>query len=223
MYTQPLARTRDLRPSRSRSRYPLLFLSLICLVPGSGLPLAARAATIVAFDFEDASNTLELTPDSTAPGVVAGAWSDADGTLLGAAGNPGRAISTRSWLDGNTLSFALAPEPGLALSLGEFHFDQVASGSGPAAWSLRIDGAPVASGATTSVFTTHGGAIAAGPYASEVIVSLIGSGATGSLGTWRIDNFSLTGTVAPVPVPPPLLLLLSGIVGLVGMRVSAPV
>ena len=47
-------------------------------------------------------------------------------------------------------------------------------------------------------------------------LALSGTGASSSVGTWRIDNFRLEGTRVPepVPVPAPIGLLASGLVWL---------
>ena len=220
MYTATQAR---LRAPGNNSRHRFRFAApLIGLTAGAAF--ATDAATLVLFDFNDAANTLELTPEVIAPGVTASLFSDTAGTLTSGAGNPGRAVSARTWLDGNAWHFTLEPLPGYTLSLDGFSFDDLASGTGPKTWTLQIEGDSAATGATTtSVFGTHGGAFAPGSSTSPIGIALLGTGASSNSGTWRIDNFALTGVVAPVPVPAAFVLLLSGIAGLVGLRIGASV
>lgn len=217
-------------PSQARLRAPcnkplqqLRFAApLVGLLAGASF--TADAATLVLFDFNDAANALELTPEIIAPGVAAGLFSDTAGTLTSGVGNPGRAVSARTWFDGNAWHFTLEPLPGFTLSLDGFSFDDLASGTGPKDWQLQIDGVSFATGPTAvTAFGTHGGAFALGPTTGPLGIALLGSGASSNSGTWRIDNFALTGAVAPVPVPAAFVLLLSGIAGLVGLRVGAPV
>ncbi|MCC6201895.1 MAG: hypothetical protein IT494_02685 [Gammaproteobacteria bacterium] len=218
MYTRSFARA---RARCTHSLRQLRFtVPLVALCACS--PLATNAATLVLFDFEDANDAFELTPDFLAAGVAAGAWSDIDGTLTGSLGDPGRALSSKSWADGNALRFTLLPQPGQALMLDGFSFDEQASGTGPKGWQLRIDGVPVAIGDTASAFATHAGVFSAEPLTGAIEISLLGLDASANAGTWRIDNFALTGAVAPVPTPGGLVLLLSGIAGLVGLRIGAP-
>lgn len=220
MYTPSQAR---LRVPCNKSRHHFRFAApLVGLVAGASF--TADAATLVLFDFNDAVNALELTPEVIAPDVAASLWSDAAGTVTGGTGNPGRAASAKSWVDGNAWHFTLAPLPGYTLSLDGFSFDDLASGTGPKDWQLRIDGGLFASGSTTATaFGTHGGTFTLEPTTGPLSIALLGTGASSNSGTWRIDNFALTGAVAPVPVPAAFVLLLSGIAGLVGLRVGAPV
>jgi hypothetical protein len=204
-------------PLRAFRCIPLLFpLLLLPMLP-------AKAAVVVEFDFDDAGGNLDLAPDSIAPGITALPWRDADGTLAGYTGNPGQALGARSWDDGNTLTLTLTTVPGWAWTLAGFSFDQRASATGAHSWSLLVAAAEHAGGVTTQSFATANGAITAGPFSGTVDVALFGSGGTSAAGTWRIDNFVLTGNVSPVPLPSALILLLSSVLGFVGLRFTTPV
>ena len=187
------------------------------------LSQASCAADIVVFDFEDAGGKFELTAEAIAPQLSASPWSDADGTLTSFSGNPGLALAARSWDDGNSLHFVLSTVPDQALHLDGFSFDQRASSSGATSWSLLVAGLEVATGSTAPNFTTESSAFSTGPLSGDIAIALFGSGASGSSGTWRIDNFTLSGGVTTVPLPGSLVLMLSTICGLVGMRWLAPV
>jgi hypothetical protein len=207
MYTHPRARLR----ASACVLGPAILLILLSAPP-------AFAAQVAAFDFDGGSGAFELSADTLAPGLSAGPWSDLDGSLTPVTGNPGLALSAKSFDDGNSLWFTLSVLPGYALTLDGFNFDQRASPTGPTAWSLSIGGVGTASGSTTASFTTRSGLLGLGPVTGDVIIALSGTGASSGIGTWRIDNFSLSGEVSPVPLSSSLIFLLSSVFGLVGMR-----
>jgi hypothetical protein len=178
----------------------------------------ASAAQVLGYDFDGPGGALELSADTLAPGLSAAPWSDLDGVLASAAGNPGLALSSRSFHDGNGLILALTVLPGYVLTLDGFAFDQRASNTGPTSWGLSIAGAELANGTTSTTFADRSGVLGLGDLAGDIVIAVSGAGASSSAGTWRIDNFSLTGAVNPVPLPPSLLFLLSSVIGLVGMR-----
>ena len=194
----------------------LCLASVVALIPLWAPP--ASSTPVVGFDFDGAGGVFELSPDTLAPGLAAAPWSDLDGVFSSVAGNPGLALSSRSFHDGNSLLFALSVLPGYVLALDGFAFDQRASASGPSNWALSIAGAQVANGTTSTSFAGRSGMLGLSGLAGDVVIALSGTGASSSAGTWRVDNFSLTGAVSPVPLPPSLLLLLSSVLGLVGMR-----
>ena len=171
------------------------------------------ASPIVVFDF-DGADGFENLPQLAADGFTVSPSSDFDGALTDFAGNPGRAIAARDWLDGNVLTFSLQMLPGFALRLDGFAFDQRASASGPLEWALAIAGTPLATGQTSLGFATHSGAFSPLTLAGLIPVELVAGGASSASGTWRVDNFVLTGQVEALSVPEPQtwLLLVAGLV-----------
>ncbi|MBI5618936.1 MAG: hypothetical protein HY943_21890 [Gammaproteobacteria bacterium] len=164
-------------------------------------PRISPAATVVGFDFDDAALQFENAPAFVAPDLGASAWTDLDGTLTNLGGNPGKALGAKSFNDGNTLQFTLTIAPGQALYLDGFGFDAQVSASGPKLWTLAIAGDAIASGTTATSFQSNGGNFAERRYTGPIEVALHGEGATSTSGTFRVDNFALSGRVAAVPVP----------------------
>jgi len=182
---------------------------------------SAGATPIVNFDFDDGSGGFLNAAALVAPGLSASAWSDLDGTLTSFTGNPGRALAAKSWNDGNALSFTLSAPPGLSWRFDDFSFDQRASSTGPLDWTLKMGGIVTANGSTTQGFTTVFGPGGLSGLAGDVLIELEAGGAPSATGTWRIDNFSLNGTIMQVPEPATLLMLTTGLIvlyGLSGMR-----
>ncbi len=182
------------------------------LVVGS-LVAPAQADTLLAYSFDTSTSAFINAPSALAAGVSAGAWADLDGTLTSFTGNPGRALGAKSFHDGNSIVLSLSADTPLLPT--RISFDQQASASGPRDWSLTINGRPIASGLTSTSF----GAVTLPLTLSAQSVfelALSGTGASSSVGTWRIDNFRLEGTRVPepVPVPAPIGLLASGLVWL---------
>jgi hypothetical protein len=193
------------RPQRGRIAVCSLFFALS---HASAAP--ARAATLAAYDFDAGDGGFTAQPATLAPDIVVSTWRDADGSLTAYAGAPGRALGARHFTDGNSLLWSARAATGRALQLDGLRFDQQASTSGPKFWALRVNGDLVASGATTTTFTAVHVPLAL-PAQDHVEFALDGFEASSAQGTWRIDNFQLLGATAPVPVPPALPLLASGL------------
>ncbi|MCP5143545.1 MAG: hypothetical protein H6978_01850 [Gammaproteobacteria bacterium] len=200
-------------PARSRTLALTLLASTLLTTTGV-------SANIVAFDFDTAEGGFELMPDMVAPGISSSLWSDTDGNLSNVSGNPGLAASARGFDDGNAMTFSLSLPTGVTLAISDVAFDQRASSSGPTGWALAINGVTVASGATTTTFGHILESVTLPSISGVADFVLSGLGAASASGTWRVDNFEVSGALMtqPVPVPAALVLLTSSIAGLVGLR-----
>lgn len=178
----------------------------------------AEGATLLRFEFEDPLGNFLNAPVTLASGLATSAWADTDGTLTSFTGNPGRALGGRSFDDGNAFSLAIQIDPGLTLTLTGAGFDQQASASGPSAWTLAINGLAVANGATGSTFQTEHADFALPDLSGSVLLVLSATGASSGAGTFRLDNFELSGAVAPVPLPASLTLLMPACAWLIPWR-----
>lgn len=167
---------------------------------------SAQAASLVFFAFENDAGAFENAPAQIAPDLTAGLWHDLDATLTNFAGNPGRALAARSFDDGNSLIFTLTIAPSLRLTLDAIQFDQQASASGPKTWSLKLNGLALATGNTNSAFKTESPSFTPIDLSGITEIALAGTGASAGTGNLRIDNFRLSGSLAPVPIPGALLL-----------------
>lgn len=177
----------------------------------------AHAATLAAYDFDAADGSFEAVAQILAAPLTASPWSDVDGTLTNFTGNPVRAIGARSFDDGNSLRLTLSASGGKQIVLDALRFDQLASASGPRNWVARVNDQIIGSGTTTTAFSSIELPLSA--LAGTLFeFSLEGSGATSGQGTWRVDNFLLTGSVASsaVPLPAAFPLLASTLLLLVG-------
>jgi hypothetical protein len=186
-----------------RTRIPLrLFRATLAFACAFACAIAdARSAPILAFDFDGADGGFTDQPALLASGLTASGWSDRDGTLTDFAGNPGRAIAASGWNDGNALRFVLTTAANAFLDLEGWSFDQRASASGPLGWRLRIGEILIAAGDTTLAFATMSGASMIRDLNGSFTVELEADGASSAAGTWRIDNFTLSGALRTVPEP----------------------
>ncbi len=185
------------------------------------LPAAAGALTtqpLLRYDFQTVSGSdllFENAPEQIDPGLSAGGWQLRDGSLDFAAGRDGiasdLAMLGRSWgtggTPGNRFTLELTIAPGSTLRLDGYSFSEQASGSGPSSWSLEVDGIPLASGPTAGSFTTRSGTLSTAALQGTVLLALLAGGASSDSGSWRIDEFSLNGSLSTVPLPTSLLLL----------------
>ncbi|MBK8958687.1 MAG: hypothetical protein IPM80_09680 [Proteobacteria bacterium] len=184
----------------------------------------AAAVTLLRFNFQNVAGDTFANP-GTALKVDAisdvGAWTTQDaGTLLpdglkgfdlepnrglalGATGfDDGDPLSSAD--DGNALLFSFTVAAGQRIDITGFSFAEQSSngarGNGPSLWQLHINGELVASGSATlgNPGGQHAGAIeldALLGLTGAVTVSVSASGTDAANGSWRIDDFILTGTV----------------------------
>jgi hypothetical protein len=104
-----------------------------------------------------------------------------------------------------------------AVAMRNYRIAELLLERGADPWTVGVNGDTIASGATTTTFTTVRVPLAL-PAQDHLDIALDGFDASSAQGTWRIDNFELLGATAPVPVPPALPLLASGLVLLARRR-----
>jgi hypothetical protein len=181
-----------------------------------------------------------LDPGLTLPATLTGftAWSDSEtvSTLTNLNGQSGsdKAIAARSWHDGNAFNFSFDVAAGSRLSITQIDFWQQGSsggqGNGPTNWTMSINGQQIGSGTTTlgnqaQQVGSRSLSFAATPIelGGAVAFRIFATGATDGAGTasnatWRVDNFTITGDVAPVPVPAAVWLMGSALAALAARR-----
>lgn len=167
----------------------------------SQLFTVCSADTVLFFDYEDDNGEFELGPELALAGLDVQTWTVLSSSIRDFGGNPARAMASSGFDTGNSFQLTVAVEPGTVVELSGFSFDQLASSSGPGNWALAIDGAEIASGATSTTFASENGLLSLAPLTETFTIGLSGAGASSNRGTWRIDNFALTGAVHPVPLP----------------------
>ena len=191
---------------RSRNIQSAIFIAAITFSN-----ITQASTTIVSYDFEDAAGLFENAPATSIPEVEPLQWFDARDSLTNFSGNPGKALAARTFLDGNTLTLVVNVVPGFSVQLDGYSFDHLASASGPMNWDLKINAIPIAGGTTSTSFTTVGGALSSDGFTNSITVELSGFAASSNSGTYRLDNFALSGSVTPVPLAPGFVLFGSGL------------
>ena len=162
-------------------------------------------------------------------------WTDTKGTLIagGLVGSSSsRAIAATGWdgSGGNAFQFSFNVASGYKLSISNISFlEQGSNGSGrglgPTAWTLGLNGNPILNGsATRGGFGTQSGSLSLSNLTGTQFFNLGATGAAASganaasTATWRAENFTITGSITPVPVPAAVWLLGSAMAGVVGWR-----
>lgn len=224
-----------IRYAKSSSSRLLAALALGTAASGA----AADTPVTIKYLFNDAASVGTFLNPGLDPGLVLpvelggfSAWSDADSTLTILNGQSGtdKAVAARSWHDGNSFLFSFEVAAGSKFAIDQISFWQQGSngaqGNGPSSWTMAINGQQVGSGAATR--GNPGGELTLtsglpSDLTGTVAFSIFATGATDGTGTasnatWRIDNFTITGNVAPVPLPAAAWLLGSALVGLAGLR-----
>ncbi len=164
------------------------------------------STVVVGYDFEDPTGSFENAPETSIIGVDPEPWFDVQGSLTDFTGNPGRALAARTFLEGNAMVLVVNVLPGFSAMLDGYSFDHLASASGPMNWQLKINDLPIVSGVASTSFTSVNGGLSLSDITDSITVELFGSAATSYSGTYRLDNFGLSGTVTPVPRAPSIVL-----------------
>lgn len=138
-----------------------------------------------------------------APGLSGGNWTASTSTTsFGGASGQSLAFSNSSGTP--TLTLTMTIQPGYSLSLSSYSFWRQRSATGAQNYTLRINGTSVGSG-TSPTSGTGTGTLSLSPAMSNltgtVTVVLGVSGASGS-GTFRVDDFTLTGVLVPGSAAP---------------------
>jgi hypothetical protein len=128
-------------------------------------------------------------------------WSNSNSAWTSFAGSSGQAISLDNSFGTPTITLTFNVSAGYQLSVTQFNFWRRRSTTGAQNWSMIINGISVGSGTVP----TTGSAVgitnvsnAVNNLTGLVTVTLSLSGATGVGGTFRLDDFTLYGTVTPI-------------------------
>lgn len=195
---------------------------------------SAHAATVLFFDFDDASGFTTAVDTLGTDVLSATNFTSFAGTIDSRAGVTGQALRLAGW-DANQFlefKFTIAPSKTLTLTGVQFaeRFGGVGGGSGGgagspqtfASWNLLVNGVERAGAAATAPggsdpFDTVNLGLAVADLTGEVTVRLTADGPFVA-GSWFIDNFTLTGDIAPIPVPAAAWLFGSAVAGLAAWR-----
>ena len=161
------------------------------------------AVTISQWTFEGDVQT----PASVDPHATVSSFTLSSGSISFVQGNPssGRAISGTGWnvLDGvKWWEFTVTANAGYKLNLASLTFDDLRSATGPTGWSVTVNGIAADSnrGTHTAFASSPMNAVdlsaASFQGLNSAVVKIYGFGASGSTGTWRLDNVTLSGAVA---------------------------
>jgi hypothetical protein len=143
---------------------------------------------------------------------LAGTPTTGAGAPLHSAGSGGSYFTASSWTGSapgaNYFAFTLSPVAGHTFLVSSFSFGYRATGTGPTAFAVRssADGyaSDLISGSVTGDSTWHStGTLALGLTGLSTSTSfrILASGASSTLGTFRIDDVTLGGSVTAIPEP----------------------
>ncbi|MQP24441.1 choice-of-anchor D domain-containing protein [Flavobacterium sp. LMO8] len=148
-------------------------------------------------------------PYNVAPGIIdanlsVSSWSNSTGAWTSFAGSAGQAISLNNSSGTPTVTLTFNVAGGYQLDVTSFSFWTRRSTTGAQNWSMTINGISVGAGSVSTGGANTGTVVVGSPVLSQtgtitVILSL--NGATGS-GTFRLDDFTLNGTVTPTAASP---------------------
>ena len=155
------------------------------------------------------TTTISAHPYNVSPGILdanlsTSSWSNSTGAWTSFAGSAGQAISLNNSSGTPTVTLTFNVAVGYQLDVASFSHWTRRSATGAQNWSMTINGISVWSGSVSTGGANSGTITVGSPVSSQtgtitVVLSL--SGATGT-GTFRLDDFTLNGTVTPTAAAP---------------------
>ena len=150
------------------------------------------------------SSTIAAHPYNTAPSILqsnlsGSSWTNSTLAWTSYAGSAGEAIalSNSSGTPSITLTFNVAA--GYKINITSFDFWRQRSATGVQNWSMTINGITAGAGTIPTSGAAIGTTLVSNPVNNlagtiTIVISLSGASATG---TFRLDDFTLNGTVIP--------------------------
>jgi hypothetical protein len=189
------------------------------IVAGFALLAGCAARGQVAIYSFGTTGSPTTSPTFVAAGATAGVFSGNLGTPatgstspLYSAGSGGAYFSASNWTGAapgtNYFEFTVAPDAGHALSIDSLTFGYRATGTGPTFFAMRSSVDAYTTDLVTGTITGDSIWHSSGPLGialaglnTSTTFRIFGSGASSSLGTFRIDDVTLGGTVNAIPEP----------------------
>ncbi|MHA3789156.1 T9SS type B sorting domain-containing protein [Flavobacterium hauense] len=145
-----------------------------------------------------------VAPNTINPNLSNSAWTNEAGTWINYNGSTGVALGLYNFTGTTSVTLSFTVAPGKQLSIDSYSFWRQRSPSGGQNWSMAINGTNVGSGTIPSTGTATGTLPVTNPVAAltgtvNIVMTL--SGGTGG-GTFRVDDFTLNGTVTNSCVAP---------------------
>jgi hypothetical protein len=155
------------------------------------------------------STTISTHPYTVAPGTLdanlnSSSWSNSTGSWTSFGGSAGQAIALNNSAGTPTITLTFDVASGYEASFTSFNFWRQRSANGAANWSMTINGIAVGSGTALIAGASLGTTAvtnAVNNQTGTITVVLSLSGASGT-GTFRIDDFTLNGSVTSACTPP---------------------
>lgn len=182
---------------------------LLCLINQSGNAQIIYQHAYGTSTFS-AVNPYTVTPNIIDPNLSSSQWSTSVAAgFTSFAGSAGQALSLGNSSGTPTYSLSFNVAPGYTCSITDYSFWRVRSSAGAQSWTLNVNGVTtIGSGTVPTTGTSTGTLAVSSPVnglSGTVNVVLQLSGASGS-GTFRLDDFTLYGTVGTtVTCTPPTL------------------
>ena len=128
-------------------------------------------------------------------------WENTTNLWTSFTGSSGKAIALRNGSGDPVIILAFTVAPDYQLSLNQFNFWSQRSSTGPTNWAMTVNAISMGSGTISTSGTALGNI-----NVSDEITGLTGNitlqltltGATNSVGTFRLDDFTLLGSVTPI-------------------------
>lgn len=181
----------------------ILFLVGLFFAGSLYLPGLHAQTTLYFHSFGSASisgHPYTVAPDTLDVSLSASVWSNSSSSWTSYTGQSGQALAISNTSGDPTITLRLNIAPGYELSIIDFSFWSQRSPTGAPDWNMTINGIQAGSGTVLTGGASTGNLPVANPVSGitdSLLIEISLSHASGS-GTFRIDNFKITGSVTPV-------------------------
>lgn len=166
-----------------------------------GITVGVTAQTVYLHNFGTVAisgKPYTVTPTTFATGLSTSSWTTNASAFTSFAGSSGQALSLAAVNPSATYTLTFDVDAGKTLDITAFSFWRQRSGTGPANWAMTINGTSVGSGTTPTTGAAISSTSVSGFTGLTGTVTVVLTMTSGSGGTFRLDDFTLTGTVNTV-------------------------
>lgn len=175
--------------------------------------LAFNTVSAQLYQHNFGTTTINSYPYTVAPNIISpdlsnSVWTNNKGSWISFIGSSGVALGLGDASTNATLTLTFTVAPGKQLAISNYSFWRQRTPSGPQNWSMAVNGINVGAGAITSTGTSTGTLAVTTPVTAitgtVTILLTLSNPPVGGFGSFRIDDFTLNGTITNTCAPPVL-------------------
>lgn len=173
--------------------------------------LAFNTVSAQLYQHSFGTTTINSYPYTVAPNIINpdlsnSVWTNNKGAWISFIGSSGMALGISDASTNATLTLTFTVAPGKQLNISNYSFWRQRTPSGPQNWSMSINGINVGTGTIPATGATTGALTVANPITAVTgtvtVLITLSNPPVGGFGSFRIDDFTLNGTITNTCTPP---------------------